>query len=273
METGHCWLTPDRLRLGCTRSVRFAPVETRGPQLEDVLHPEDEVRAGHENIRNPPTKSLRQYDTGSGPTVLDAVRRHDDAWLFSMSLDETMCPGYFSIVKEPMDLTMITERVEKGAYSCKEAFVADFKRMVENCAFYNGLESVESRDVPPRCGRRVLTSLERLRSWSRESAQSERQREPFGQAQDGEDSECKQEGDTKEEQPFPEFRRACPGGDDGDNEDFAEPRVKRKRGRPSKATRTQSWRRPTSKATSRTRPVVKNAALEALSRATRKALE
>ncbi|KAL1472695.1 hypothetical protein MTO96_022869 [Rhipicephalus appendiculatus] len=94
------------------------------------------MRNSHYSILN-----AASFDHTPFGAVLDAVRSHDDAWLFSMSLDETMCPGYFSIIKEPMDLTVITERVEKGAYACKEAFIADFKRMVENCAFYNGLES------------------------------------------------------------------------------------------------------------------------------------
>lgn len=40
-----------------------------------------------------------------------------------------------------MDLSLITKRIEKGVYTSKDAFVKDFKRMVENCAFYNGLQS------------------------------------------------------------------------------------------------------------------------------------
>lgn len=43
--------------------------------------------------------------------------------------------------KEPMDLSLIAKRVEDGLYTSREAFVKDFKRMVENCAFYNGLQS------------------------------------------------------------------------------------------------------------------------------------
>ncbi|XP_029825300.3 uncharacterized protein LOC8027356 [Ixodes scapularis] len=74
-------------------------------------------------------------------TVLEITRGHKDAWLFANPVNEVVCPGYFSIVKEPMDLSLIAKRVEDGLYTSKEAFVKDFKRMVENCAFYNGLQS------------------------------------------------------------------------------------------------------------------------------------
>ncbi|KAL1472696.1 hypothetical protein MTO96_022870 [Rhipicephalus appendiculatus] len=79
---------------------------------------------------------------------------------------------------------------------------------------------------------------------------------------------------TRRKSSPPRVQEDVSEDDDVDTKDFAEPRVKRsRRGRPPKATRTRAGRRTTSKATSRTRPVVKSPALEALSRATRKALE
>ncbi|CAN8004292.1 unnamed protein product, partial [Ixodes pacificus] len=83
-----------------------------------------------------------QLDLLSGlKTVLEITRGRKDAWLFANPVNEVVCPGYFSIVKEPMDLSLIAKRVEDAIYTSKEAFVKDFKRMVENCAFYNGLQS------------------------------------------------------------------------------------------------------------------------------------
>ncbi|XP_037505632.2 uncharacterized protein LOC119381955 [Rhipicephalus sanguineus] len=214
---------------------------------------------------------------------------------------------------------MITERVEEGAYACKEAFIADFKRMVENCAFYNGLES----EIATKGYRLWVVMLDALHtvcfdndeekkgsqspkvSQSRRSSSSSsrdrdvtsgagaacspasrlyvpehaRKPRPNGSGQRVDErtmvkTRRASRTATRRKSSPPRVRENVSEGDDVDDEDFAEPRVKRnRRGRPPKATRTRAGRRTTSKATSRTRPVVKSPALEALSRATRKALE
>ncbi|XP_054930584.1 uncharacterized protein [Dermacentor andersoni] len=244
-------------------------------------------------------------DHSSFAAVLEAVRSHDDAWLFAMPLDETMCPGYFSTVKEPMDLTMIAERVENGAYACKEAFIGDFKRMVENCAFYNGLESEiatkgyrlwvamldalhtvcfeddEEAEVDSNRDRGVSSGAGIARSPASRLYVPEHVGKPRSNASDQREDERTMPRTLRASRKTPTRRSSSPPrvqdeaaeGDD-DDEDFAAPRVKRRRvGRPPKASRTRGGRRAASSATSRTRPVVKSPALEALSRATRKALE
>ncbi|KAH7954578.1 hypothetical protein HPB49_020006 [Dermacentor silvarum] len=237
--------------------------------------------------------------------VLEAVRSHDDACLFAVPLDETMCPGYFSTVKEPMDLTMITERVDNGAYTCKEAFIGDFKRMVENCAFYNGLES----EIATKGYRLWVAMLDALHTVcfdddedgevdsNRDSDVSsgagaacspasrlyvpEHVRKPRPNASDQREDERTMPRTLRASRKTAAQRKSSPTrvqdeaaeGDD-DDEDFVAPTVKRRRvGRPPKASRTRGRRRAASNATSRTPSVVKSPALEALSRATRKALE
>ncbi|CAN7999083.1 unnamed protein product, partial [Ixodes hexagonus] len=98
------------------------------------------------DTRNAPSsrsyKSPGQVNLVSGlRRVLEMTRDHKDAWLFAEPVNEVVCPGYSTVVKEPMDLSLIAKRVEDGIYTSREEFVKDFKRMVENCAFYNGLQS------------------------------------------------------------------------------------------------------------------------------------
>ncbi|XP_077552231.1 uncharacterized protein LOC144166596 [Haemaphysalis longicornis] len=232
--------------------------------------------------------------------VLEAVRNNNDAWLFAVPLDEEMCPGYFSIVKEPMDLTVICERVENGTYSCKEEFVSDFKRMVENCAFYNGLQS----EIATKGYRLWVTMLDALHTAccddddsskagactarenkSKEALESrlhvpEHVATPAAAA-----AASSRSGPSKPRTPrgskqvMRSTRSAISGendteeDNDDDDDDFAAPPAKRQRGRPPKRGRGRGVRRATPRAAPSRATPAKNSALEALSKATRKALE
>lgn len=47
-----------------------------------------------------------------------------------------MC-SYFDIIKNPIDLSTISAKLEAGMYKDLESFEADFRLMVNNCHIYN----------------------------------------------------------------------------------------------------------------------------------------
>ena len=49
---------------------------------------------------------------------------------------------YYTIVKEPMDLTTMKEKIEAGKYKSPGDFVADFQLMLKNCRTFNPAEHV-----------------------------------------------------------------------------------------------------------------------------------
>ena len=57
-------------------------------------------------------------------------------------MDPEQVPGYYSVIKEPMDLKTMDNRVESNYYKTLEMFSADFTRMVENCRTFNDPKSV-----------------------------------------------------------------------------------------------------------------------------------
>eukprot|EP01113_Clastostelium_recurvatum_P032858 TRINITY_DN4279_c0_g1_i8.p1 TRINITY_DN4279_c0_g1~~TRINITY_DN4279_c0_g1_i8.p1 ORF type:complete len:714 (+),score=163.01 TRINITY_DN4279_c0_g1_i8:30-2144(+) len=66
--------------------------------------------------------------------VLDLVRAHPSAWPFHEPVDTVEVYDYLNVIKDPIDLRTIGERLETGEYYItKEIFFADLKRMVENC--------------------------------------------------------------------------------------------------------------------------------------------
>ncbi|XP_064457240.1 uncharacterized protein LOC135368096 [Ornithodoros turicata] len=77
--------------------------------------------------------------------VVESILEHEDAEHFSHPVDERLYPNYSIVVKEPMDLSRIKAKLESCTYTSCEGFVKDIKRMVENCAFYNGFQSELAR--------------------------------------------------------------------------------------------------------------------------------
>jgi len=65
------------------------------------------------------------------------------AWPFMEPVDPVKLgiPDYFTVVKNPMDLSTIKKKLDAGAYGSPEEFEADVRLMLQNCYLYNGAES------------------------------------------------------------------------------------------------------------------------------------
>lgn len=73
--------------------------------------------------------------------VLGEVKALDCAWPFlePVNAEETGAIDYYEVIKNPMDLNTMQKRLDDAYfYVTKEIFIADMKRMVENCKTYNG---------------------------------------------------------------------------------------------------------------------------------------
>lgn len=79
--------------------------------------------------------------------ILDAVKDHEDAWPFVNPVEEEYAPNYYSIIRKPMDLQKMEERLENGHYKTFSKFRTDFQLIVNNCKLYNGVENEYSEMV------------------------------------------------------------------------------------------------------------------------------
>jgi len=70
------------------------------------------------------------------------LRRTAVAQAFNLPVDPVALsiPTYFDIIKNPMDLKTMEEKLKSESYASVDAFVADFTQIVENCVTFNGLE-------------------------------------------------------------------------------------------------------------------------------------
>ncbi|XP_076451085.1 uncharacterized protein LOC143286979 isoform X2 [Babylonia areolata] len=73
--------------------------------------------------------------------VLTHCMKHSEAWPFVEPVEEKFAPGYFDIVKVPMNLSEMENKLENNKYTSKEDFIADMDLIVDNCQQYNGEDS------------------------------------------------------------------------------------------------------------------------------------
>eukprot|EP00736_Rhodelphis_marinus_P009427 Rmarinus@m.22081 len=78
-------------------------------------------------------------------SLVKLLKRHSSAWPFLEPVKADEVPDYFDVIKDPIDLKTLEERLDKGPpffYKSKEIFVADIRRMVNNCRLYNSSDTV-----------------------------------------------------------------------------------------------------------------------------------
>lgn len=73
--------------------------------------------------------------------VLEQLSAHDDAWPFMDPVEEDYAPNYYAVIRRPMDLRKMEERLDSGYYTDFNMFKADFKLIVNNCRLYNGQDN------------------------------------------------------------------------------------------------------------------------------------
>lgn len=73
--------------------------------------------------------------------ILNHLKNHEDAWPFIDPVEEEFAPNYYSIIRKPMDLQKMEDRLDSGYYKNFSRFRADFLLIVENCRLYNGAKN------------------------------------------------------------------------------------------------------------------------------------
>lgn len=116
------------------------PSESQVPhqEAEQELHPDP--AAGVEPKVSP---ALSKEQLKYCATVLKGLKRHPQSPPFQQPVDPVALniPDYFTVIKEPMDLSTVTKKLEGGEYKDADAFIADVRLMLNNCFTYNHPDS------------------------------------------------------------------------------------------------------------------------------------
>ncbi len=92
---------------------------------------------------NPMTKPRQKYVL----RMLQNIKRTQNASYFNSPVDYVTLkiPTYPDIIKKPMDLRTIEEKLKANEYSSIDGFVADFNQIVENTQTFNGSEHLVTK--------------------------------------------------------------------------------------------------------------------------------
>uniref|UniRef100_A0A673N540 Histone acetyltransferase n=1 Tax=Sinocyclocheilus rhinocerous TaxID=307959 RepID=A0A673N540_9TELE len=75
-------------------------------------------------------------------SVLDhSGTTHPDAWPFMEPVKKSEAPDYYEVIRFPIDLKTMTERLKNRYYVTKKLFIADLQRVITNCREYNPPDS------------------------------------------------------------------------------------------------------------------------------------
>ncbi|XP_012893380.1 PREDICTED: nucleosome-remodeling factor subunit BPTF isoform X4 [Dipodomys ordii] len=84
---------------------------------------------------------LTEKDYEGLKRVLRSLQAHKMAWPFLEPVDPNDAPDYYRVIKEPMDLATMEERVQRRYYEKLTEFVADMTKIFDNCRYYNPSDS------------------------------------------------------------------------------------------------------------------------------------
>jgi len=75
--------------------------------------------------------------------LVNLVQNHIDVWPFLEPVNAEEVPDYYDVVKDPICMETIKDRVENGEYYVTlEMFAADFRVMFNNCRLYNAPDTM-----------------------------------------------------------------------------------------------------------------------------------
>ncbi|NXS05596.1 KAT2A acetyltransferase, partial [Oxylabes madagascariensis] len=73
--------------------------------------------------------------------LLAQIKTHPSAWPFMEPVKKSEAPDYYEIIRFPIDLKTMTERLKNRYYVTKKLFIADLQRIITNCREYNPPDS------------------------------------------------------------------------------------------------------------------------------------
>ncbi|XP_052347263.1 nucleosome-remodeling factor subunit BPTF-like isoform X8 [Oncorhynchus keta] len=73
--------------------------------------------------------------------ILRSLQAHKMAWPFLEPVDPNDAPDYYGVIKEPMDLSTMEDKLQKRYYNKLTEFVADMTKVFDNCRYYNPNDS------------------------------------------------------------------------------------------------------------------------------------
>ena len=93
------------------------------------------------------------------------MQNHTAAWPFTHPVNKDEVPDYYELIKEPMDLSTMKERLLNDLYPRLEDFVKDARLIFDNCRLYNQ-ETTPYAKSADKLEKFMWQQIKRIPKWS-----------------------------------------------------------------------------------------------------------
>ncbi|VDI43251.1 nucleosome-remodeling factor subunit BPTF [Mytilus galloprovincialis] len=83
------------------------------------------------------SKILTDSDYEQLKRLVKSLQSHKMAWPFLEPVDPNEVPDYYTVIKDPMDLTTVERRIQNRHYVKLIEFIKDITKIFDNCRLYN----------------------------------------------------------------------------------------------------------------------------------------
>ncbi|KAJ2935753.1 hypothetical protein H1R20_g1340, partial [Candolleomyces eurysporus] len=141
-------ITPEPVKRGVSFAAPPAPAPSAPPvpaPKANKAKPSKPAATSSKPVSmpKPQTAGMSVQDYKACKSALKKLKTNKHAALFLQPVDPIRdhAPNYFDVIKDPMDLSTMSAKLEEGLYKDRFAFQADFKLMVANAKLYNMIDS------------------------------------------------------------------------------------------------------------------------------------
>lgn len=127
------------------------------PGLAEVHYNEDDDRTIEEEEKDAKSACFN--------FIIDNMLNNSASWPFKEPVGIDLAPDYYEIIKNPIDLKTMREKVRRGEYSDVSEFLRDVELLFSNARTYNKKDTVYYK-MADKLEESVQTSIEILRSAS-----------------------------------------------------------------------------------------------------------
>ena len=97
-------------------------------------------RMKRELVRIFQLQTLYELNAFSGvflQSLLDILVDYDRNGIFASAVDPVQVPSYYDVIKEPMNFSLMQERIHSMHYQCLDQFEVDMRLIISNCVKFN----------------------------------------------------------------------------------------------------------------------------------------
>ncbi|CAJ0571484.1 unnamed protein product, partial [Mesorhabditis spiculigera] len=74
-------------------------------------------------------------------SIVNKLKNEEESWPFLEPVDPVQVPDYYSFITQPIDMQTIQERLKNKYYTHEILFLADLRRLFDNCFRFNGIDT------------------------------------------------------------------------------------------------------------------------------------